>query len=115
MKQLIGITLIITLIFHGLVLSYFSIAEDNHDASEAYFSDSFIGELPDDLPMLSLSDQLVVVGSKAPFLGGSLHNNIIAVYAFHFEKYVNSIIKISQKIDLIFDIKALKYPTHYFW
>lgn len=115
-KQFIAVTLTLTLIFHGLVLSYFAVVEDAVEQDEiAYFSSSFIGDVSGDTPMLSGSDQLVIVSSKSSLSGDSFLGYISAVYSFHYKNGINTTLKISQNIDLIFDIKKLKFPTHYFW
>ncbi|MFD2036009.1 hypothetical protein ACFSKL_14485 [Belliella marina] len=116
LKQFLGITLSISLMFHGLVLPYFQVS-DNSDSgdSSTYISNSQIVEFAGDLPLISGIDQLVVVTSKASFLGDWLYGRINAIYTFHFENYVNSIFKTSQHIELVFGIKEIKFPTHFFW
>lgn len=115
-KQLIGITLMISLMIQGMVMPYFTIAENiQSEESAELYSNSYVGEYAGDLLLVSGSDHLVIVASKGSLTGGDLFGNIYKSYIFHYENQIESIFKISQKVDLIFDIKELKFPTHYFW
>lgn len=115
-KQFIGITLLISLMIQGMVMPYFSIVEQVHSEESAeLYSNSYLGEYSGDVLFVSSSDHLVIVTSKGALSGGEFLGNFYLSSINHYEKQINSIFKISQKVDLIFDIKALKFPTHYFW
>lgn len=115
-KQFIGITLLISLMIQGTVMPYFSVVEQVHSEESAeLYSNSYLGEYSGDLLFASSSDLLVIVTSKGTLGGGECLGNFYKSSINHFENQVKSIFKISQKVDLNFDIKALKFPTHYFW
>ncbi|MCH7396824.1 hypothetical protein MM236_02450 [Belliella sp. DSM 107340] len=116
LKQTIGISLTIIMIFHGMVLPYFSVSEEHVlEDSSAYFSSSSLAEYASDLPLVSDTDHLVLVTCKAQFAGDSYIGSFDAINSFHFENFVKTLFKLSQKTDVVFGIKELKFPTHYFW
>lgn len=92
--------------------------------SEAYktaYSDSLsvqstlVEDHSDNSPIINESDRLIISIPKSFSEGGNFIYNSFADYFFYLNQQLSTAYHLSQQVMLVFGIREIIFPTHFFW
>lgn len=111
-----GFSLAITMVIYGVAMPYFSIAKAKVlDDTSVYFSNVSLGEYNGNLSLILDSDPPSLVNGKIHLVAQNFIGCFDTFLTIHLHAIIKTLFKITQETVVVFDIKELKFPTHYFW
>lgn len=110
-----AIWLTLSVIFQSLWMPYIDGGKATFvDYSNALVTEYSIAEQYDGL-MLQASTELSVVTTQDKKIGSPSIADFICFISVHLTDQLNTLFSLNKHIDVFFDIRKLKFPTHYFW
>jgi hypothetical protein len=110
-----AICLTIGVIVQALCMPYLDRAESGtSDLSVSYLTDYSIAEQYDGF-MLQSNTELSIQKAQEKIIYSSLDFGIQSFIFQHVANQLAILFLLNKHVDLLFGIKELKFPTHYFW
>jgi hypothetical protein len=115
LKPYLGITLATLLLVQAMVLPFLvqneaSIIQDNLP----YQIGSFVNH-DEKSPIVFESDRIILSVSNSFTQGGDFISVSFADYFLYLHHYLRTAYQLCQEVNLVFGIRELKFPTHFFW
>lgn len=118
LKTCFGIFFALFMGVQGIMLQHVSEEAsvlNNQVKESSELGEVFIGDYTKSLPII-LETEIHLVPQNTHFQ--SLSHDFVAAFQaqqIHFETSIKNKISLSRLVDLIFDIRVLKFPSHFFW
>jgi len=115
LKPYLGITLATLLLVQAMVLPFLV----QHEAAIikddlSYQIGSFLDH-DEKSPIIFESDRITVSVSKSFTEGGDFILVSFANYFLYLHHYLRTAYQLCQEVNLVFGIREIKFPTHFFW
>lgn len=110
-----AVILSLGIFFQGLVLSCIAVQDNSYaESTISQLTDTSIHEQYDGVMLASNAD-LSVPLAQEQFSTNGLFSGVQSLFSFHFANKIKTLFLLYDYIDLLFGIKELKFPSHYFW
>jgi Na+/H+-dicarboxylate symporter len=117
-KPIIGYAMAAMLAVQVILLPLF-LTESTPARTALYVSYSAQNTLVNDhaekSPIIYESERLVISIPKSFAEDGNLIYSTLAAYFIHINQRLTTAYQISQQVKLVFGIREIKFPTHFFW
>lgn len=118
LKPIIGFAMAAMLAVQVMVLPLFL---TDSDADNTAYSDSLsaqstlVEDHSDKSPIINKSERLIIYLPKSFSEGSNFIYSSFADYFFYINQRLSTAYQLSQQVMVVFGIKELKFPTHFFW
>ena len=118
LKPIIGFAMATMLVVQVMLLHFFV---PNANTANTAFSDHLseqtilVADHADESPLIYESDRLVISLPKSFAEGANFISSSLADYFFYLNQRLTTAYQLTQKIMLVFGIREIKFPTHFFW
>lgn len=114
-RKYMAVLLSLGIFLQGLVLSCIPIKDNSYaESAISQLTNNGIIDQYDGIMLMSNADLSVPVVQEQFSLNG-LSFGLQASFSFHFANKIKTLFLLYDYIDLLFGIKELKFPSHYFW
>lgn len=118
LKPIFGFAMAAMLAIQVMVLPFFL---TDSDADKTAYSDSLssqstlVEDHSDKSPIINESERLIISIPKSFSEGSNFIYSSFADYFFYINQQLSTAYQLSQQVVLVFGIREIKFPTHFFW
>lgn len=99
----------------GMLMSCIAVKDNSYvESAFSQLTDNSIIDQYDGIMLVSNADLSIPLVQEQFSLNG-LSFGLQAFFSFHFANKIKTLFLLYDHVDLIFGIKELKFPSHYFW
>ncbi len=118
LKTCFGIFFALFMGTQGIVLQHISEESyvlTNQSKESLELGEVSIGDYTKSLPIILETDKLTQTQQTHFYFPSLDFITPFQAQLFHFENLIKKKISLSTQVDLVFDIRELKFPSHFFW